>query len=190
MKRPAGKKKAHSFKKPVARKVRKVVVKKRPDHYMRVTFGKLWNGQSEIVFFVMTQLPHVFKALGEKTVGIEISRLEPLDQSYTHVKMSSKEIRKHMVRFALNHGLHRSHNRLVATIPLKKMESILKDYDVMFDIFFTDISFHTKTIKIEFMDPFFSAFLVKGNIKTLALFEKLVKKHTYLPVKFELVDHA
>lgn len=166
------------------------VVKKRPDHYMRLTFGKFWNGHSEMVFFIKTQLPLVFKAFKEKQVGLEIARLEPLDQSYTHVKMTSPEIRKRMVHFSLKHGLHRSHNHLVAIIPVKKMLDVLRDYDILFDIFFTDISFHTKKIKIELMDPFFGAFLVKADIKTLSLFEKLVKKHTYLPVKFEIVDHV
>ncbi|HIH21892.1 MAG TPA: hypothetical protein HA222_04520 [Candidatus Diapherotrites archaeon] len=161
------------------------------EHYLRVKFGLLPDNRPEIYEFFYAYLPKILHRMKEPKVGLKIERLEPLDEKHVNLPLHSREkIRHALVRFSLAHGLHRHDNWLVAALPAKKLSQALRDYDVLFDLFFTDVSVVSRKFKVEMMDGFYNSLLLVGERQTLEKIQPLLKQQARAPISFKWVDHS
>lgn len=161
------------------------------EHYLRVKFGVLSDNRPEIYAFFYEHLPKILQKLGEKKVGLKIERLEPLDEKHVNLPYNSRQkIRQALVRFTLSHGLHRHDRVLVAVLPVTKLARTLKDYDILFDLFFTDVEVHCKEFKVEMMDGFYNTLLLAGKKPVLEKITALLGAMLEEKPSFKWVDHS
>jgi len=166
-------------------------VGKRGEHYLRVKFGLLQDNRPEIYAFFYEYLPKILQKMKEEKVGLKIERLEPLDEKHVNFSAHSREkIRQALVRFSLSHGLHKQHNMLIAQLPVKKLAQTLKDYNVLFDLFFTDVTLVSRKFKVDMMDGFYNSLLLIGEKPVLEKIQPLLKQRVAKPVSFKFVDHS
>ena len=166
------------------------LVEEHGEHYLRVKFGVLSDNRPEIYAFFYEYLPKILQRMKEEKVGLKIERLEPLDEKHVNFSAHSREkIRQALVRFSLSHGLHRQHNLLIAQLPVKKLAQTLKDYDVLFDLFFTNVTVVARKFKVDMMDGFYNSLLLIGEKQVLEKTQELLKQHVEKPVSFKFVDH-
>jgi len=189
------KKKTRPAKKPALKikHARKSRVKAKPEseHFVRVSFGVLEDNRPEIYAFFYKYLPVILEKMGEEKAGLKIERLEPLDSLHVNLPLKSKDKILHALsRFTLSHALHRHRNVLTAMLPVKRLSHTLKDYDILFDLFFTDITIAARKFKVEMMDGFYNSLLLSGERKHLEKVMHLTGSLCRKKPNFKFVDHS
>ena len=109
------------------------------EHYARIDFSDASRNVPGVYDFLFDHLQPVLTELGEHSVELRIERLEPLDAVYTNLDVSPSQLKKILERFAKSHQLHHEKNFLSAVVPTKNLSKTLADYNVLFDLFFTDL---------------------------------------------------
>ncbi len=159
------------------------------EHYMRLEFSVLSNNLPEVYEFFYNYLPRILRELGDSEVGLKIERLEPLDEAHTNISFgSSLKFAKALSRFAKAHGMHREKNVLLAKVPVNRLKGVLKDYNLVFDMFFSDIQIASKRVHVEMMDGFSNRVLLKGKLSALTAFRSILHDLAKGPVKAEFAD--
>lgn len=162
---------------------------KKDEHYLKMTFSTTKDNLPEIYDFLYAYLPSVLKKMGEKEAILQIERLEPLDAVHTNLDYPQKEIEHALTKFSLSHGLFKEKNILLALVQVPKLREIIADYNILFDLFFTDLVVVTKNLKIDMMDGFENSLLAVGPRKSLEQLKMHTSKLARYPVRFEFVDH-
>jgi len=172
------------------RVVKKASKRESKENFLRVKFGILPDNRPEIYDFFYKHLPKILEKLGGKKVGVKIERLEALDSKHVNLPLQSREkIRHAMVKFTLSHALHRHHNVLIAVLPVKKLSQTLKDYDLLFDLFFTDLTVASRNFKVEMMDGFYNSLLLIGRKEVLEKIQRMLEHYCVKKPKFKFVNH-
>jgi len=169
---------------------------KKDKHYMRVTLG-IVNNAPEIYDFLFEYLPKILKSMHYEDVFVEIERLESLDAIYTNLDYDKGEIQRIFREFVKSHHLHtkaslnaeRDKTTVTAHLPVKNLGPLFEDYNVLFDLFFTDVIVKTKDLMIDMMDAFNNSFLVIGPKEKLDEFAKKLKKMVKSAAECKYVDH-
>jgi len=175
--------------KPVRK--RAVSAKGPEEHYLRVKFGLLKDNRPEIYAFFYSYLPKILQKLGEKKAGLKIERLEPLDEKHVNLPYHSRDKIMHaLAKFTLAHSLHRQHNILIAALPVARLARTLEDYNILFDLFFTDVEVHCKDFKVEMMDGFYNTLLLVGKKPALEKIKSLLEAMLEKKAEFKWVDHS
>jgi len=172
------------------------------EHFMKLFFSIKRNASPEVYDFLFKYLEGALKATGIKKVSLEIERLEPLDDIYTNLKdYDIPEIKRIFDRFAKSHHLKetrdltadRMKTSLKAELGIGELKKTLEDYNLLFDIFFTDVIIkahdHRKRLEIDLMDPASnSALLASPSLDLLNEFTGNVKKHCKHRIEARHVD--
>jgi hypothetical protein len=164
------------------------MVSKNKNHYLRIHFSLLPDGSPEIYDFLFNYLPRILRGFGNKKVRVEIERLEPLNKIFTNLDLSEKLIKKALERFARFHHLKKTKNKLIATLSLKETTQTFKDYNKMFDLFFSAVKIKSKNFEFDLMDGFNNSILVKGSKKDLEKLIERVKPMLKMKARFEFAD--
>ena len=114
-------------------------------HYMRIIFGMQKDGSPEIYDFLFRYLPKILTKLKFKKVSLDIERLESLDAIYTNLDYDTDEIKNIFSKFIKSHNLHKAtsltgekdRTSIKAELAVDNLPSVFKDYNTLFDIFFT-----------------------------------------------------
>lgn len=186
------KSKSKALKKKV-KQAKKPALKAMPEkeQFVRVSFGVLEDNRPEIYAFFYNYLPVILEKMGEEKVGLKIDRLEPLDSLHVNLPLKSKDKILHALsRFTLSHALHRHKNVLTAVLPVKKLSRTLNDYDILFDLFFTDITIAARKFKVEMMDGFYNSLLLAGERKNLEKIMHLTGSLCRKKPNFKFVNHS
>jgi ethanolamine utilization microcompartment shell protein EutS len=153
-------------------------------HYVRVYFGIAKDNSPEIYDFLFKHLPDVLKEMKIDEVSIEIERLEPIDMIYSNLEKPKEEVMKILDGFAKSHHLieepsltyTQKKTSLKAKVKTAKLGGLLSDYNILFDIFFTDLIIKAKGFMIDMMDGFNNTLLAAGEKDAIEKFQKAVKK--------------
>ena len=160
------------------------------EHYARIDFSDASRNVPGVYDFLFDHLQPVLTELGEHSVELRIERLEPLDAVYTNLDVSPSQLKKILERFAKSHQLHHEKNFLSAVVPTKNLSKTLADYNVLFDLFFTDLVVSGKKLHLDMMDGFSNSILAMGEEKQLKRFESIVRKKVHQKIAFKKADHA
>ncbi|HLC36319.1 MAG TPA: hypothetical protein VJK05_01800 [archaeon] len=165
-------------------------------HYLRVTFGLDKDNSPEIYDFLFSYLQKLLIELKIDNVKVLLDRLEPLDPIYTNLETSEGDIKNELDGFAKAHhlkevkGLTGSKKKisLEAKINSNKLSQLFKDYNMLFDIFFTSTKIEAGNLFFDLMDAFNNSLLIVGPKDLLERIEKKIAKKTKSEVLFEYVD--
>ena len=170
-------------------------------HFMELKFGVKKNNVPEIYGFLFSYLPKALHILSLKSVKVEIDRLEPLDKIYTNLPFDERYVIKAFNRFAVSHHLrqvkdpvlNKTKVSLRAEVPATELGSLFFDYNLLFDIFFTEVilkaSNAKKALQVSLLDPFSNSCLVESSdLSLLENFVELVKKQSTRKIFAKLVD--
>lgn len=162
-------------------------------HYLQLEFGVEEDGSPLIYDFLWEHLPRALEKLGYNRVRMEMERLEPIDRIYSNINRPNEEIKKIFDDFCKNHGLKkeksltatREKTSIKASVKVSDLGGVLEDYNLLFDIFFTDlIIIADKKLRIEMMDAASNLVLAIGSKECLEAFRKelesLTKKTKYV----------
>lgn len=167
-------------------------------HFVKIQFGVKHDNAPEIYDFLWLYLPRILHSMKFENVKLTIERLEPLDQRYTNLEMPEAKIKKIFDDFAGSHhlhevadaALHREKATLTAKLPVKNLAQALKDYNVLFDIFFADVVINADgKLTIDMMNGFENSALAIGDKKILDKFSAELQKHTKTRLDFFSADH-
>lgn len=168
------------MKKPKKHKKAKVLASKR---FLEVYFGTGRDAHPEIYDFFLERIGPVLTKMKQSSTQLVLERLEPLNTVYSHLKVSNRIMTHIFKRYCKAHGLKafaafspKEHFSCKGTIQTRKLDGILEDYNVLFDLFFCDVRIKTKKLFVDAMDLFSNHLLVEADLKTLKQFQKLVKK--------------
>lgn len=170
-------------------------------HFMRVYFSFAQNHHPMIYDFLFTDLKKILKELKVARADIAIERLEPLSTAYTNLNYDEKAIKKAFHTFAKKHHVKETPSRagekaktsIHASVKTAELSRLFEDYNILFDIFFTDIIVKTKSPAIVFdvMDPFNNSVLIESDsVQLLDVIRAKIKKHAKGRTSFLMVDHA
>ncbi len=165
---------------------------------MKVEFPLLDDNSPGIYKFLFECIADVFSGIGAGNVELHIERLEPLDEVYTNIYgVSRGKIRQIFKRFASSHhlieepDLTATHERasLRAKIRTSSLQEIFRDYNALFDIFFTDLLIKSEKIALDVMDPFSNSLIaISKDRKTLEKFKGAAQKKCGMRMKFSYID--
>ena len=168
------------------------------EHYLKVSFPLLGDNSPGIYKFLFECVADVFSGVGIRTVELHIERLEPLDEVYTNIYgVTRGKIRQIFRRFASSHhlieapDLTATHERasLRAKINVSSMQEIFRDYNALFDIFFTDLQIKSDRIALDVMDPFSNSLIaISKDKKVLEKFRGIAQKKCKMAMKFSYID--
>lgn len=164
-------------------------------HYVRIKFPVTKDNTPGIYDFLWKHMGNAMYDAGIKKVKVDIKRLEPIDSIYTNLEIEPEAAEAVLKEFAKAHHL-KKHKSLTALKHLsslrcdcwvKDIGKILDDYNLLFDIFFTDITIKSDKLTIDMMDGFSNSVLAIAEEKQLAEFQKTLRKKMQ-GIKFEFVD--
>lgn len=168
------------------------------EHYLRVNFPLLGDNSPGIYKFLLECVADVFSGIGAGKVELHIERLEPLDEVYTNLYgVTRGKIRQIFKRFASSHhlieepDLTATHERasLRAKINASSLQEIFRDYNALFDIFFTDLQIKSDRVALDVMDPFSNSLIaISRDKKALEKFRKIAQKKCRMAMKFSYID--
>lgn len=155
-------------------------------HYLKISFGISKDRTPEVYDFFFKHLAPVLHAMRAGVVEIELERLEPLDRTHTNLAVSKEELMRAFSRFAKCHHLEKEpslafeHARtsVKAHVHTERLGCLLEDYNVLFDMFFTDIIVKARkpALSIDMMDGFSNSVLVFGEGSAVKKFRTLLSK--------------
>lgn len=166
-------------------------------HYMQLKFSIAEDLHPEIYDFLWKYLPRTLLELGIRQVSLEIERLEPLNSIYTNLDNDRRGIRKIFEKFCRIHGLEKAPaltltsemTSVKAKIRTVELEKVLKDYDLLFDLFFTDLLVRTPEVIVDMMNGFEnSVLLVSKDKKFLEQIGRLIKAKCSAGLVLEWVE--
>ncbi|MBS3057153.1 MAG: hypothetical protein J4415_00830 [Candidatus Diapherotrites archaeon] len=168
------------------------------EHYLKVSFPLLGDNSPGIYNFLFECVADVLQGIGARKVELHIERLEPLDEIYTNIYgVSRGKIRQIFKRFTSSHhlieapDLTATHERasLRAKINTANLQEIFRDYNALFDIFFTDLQIKSDGIALDVMDPFSNSLIaISADRKVLESFRKIAQKRCKMAMKFSYID--
>ncbi|MFH1225291.1 MAG: hypothetical protein V1676_05815 [Candidatus Diapherotrites archaeon] len=181
---------------PSAKKPKKLSARAKA-HYLKISFGISKDRTPEVYDFFFRHLPPVLHAMRAGIVEIELERLEPLDRTHTNLAVSREELLRIFGRFVKCHHLERepslafekARTSVMAHVHTERLGCLLQDYNILFDMFFTDITVKTKkpALTIDMMDGFSNSVLVFGEGAAVKKFRSLLSKRMKRP-KFKDVS--
>lgn len=154
------------------------------------------DGSPEIYDFVFSYLPEFLKKKNYKKINITMERLEPINKIYSNINMPDEEIEKIFKKFCKTHGLktgraltaEKQKTTIMAEIKTSELERVLKDYNVLFDIFFSDLIIKTDDLKIDLMSVPANSVLAIGEKPLLQEFKKFIEKKVKNKIKTVFAD--
>ena len=169
------------------------------EHYLRVQFPLLKDNSPGIYKFLFECVADIFAGMGIRSLGLHIERLEPLDEIYTNIYgVNRSKIRRIFHNFAKSHHLIEAPSltatneraSLHAKANAANLQEIFRDYNALFDIFFTDLIIKSEKISFDVMDPFSNSLIaISGDRKVLEKFRRIAQKKCKMKIEFGYIDH-
>ncbi len=169
------------------------------EHYLKVNFPLLSDNSPGIYKFLFKCVGDALSGAGAKTVELHIERLEPLDEIYTNIYgLSRNKIRRIFHNFAKSHHLIEAPDltatneraSLHAKASAASLQEIFRDYNALFDIFFTDLLIKSEKIALDVMDPFSNSLIaISKDRKVLENFRRIAQRKCKMRMKFAYIDH-
>ena len=163
-------------------KRRKTGKKTQKTRFLEVEFAVARDGHPRIYDFFLEHLDAVLLQLGQKSCELVIERLEPLNLLYSHLNVSGAIMRRIFLRYCKSHKLtpfssfHKIKTSCRGKIQTTKIKAALRDYNLLFDLFYSDVRIKTSNVFIDAMDLFSNRILVEASPRDLEGFKKRVKK--------------
>ena len=180
------------LKKKISRKslTIKSKIKRKPKiYYLDLSFDYK-NGVPLIYEFLMFDFPEFCKKNKIKELKLNVDRLEPLKGMYINVDIDAKCIGRVLKKFAKAHHVNLTNHANKRKIDIKAkltpsaLSTVLKDYNQLFDIFFTDTRIESPRINIDVMDFTLNTALLYGDIDlSMSFVRELIRKGTVRKVR-------
>lgn len=170
----------HKKAKKPKKAVKKTISSKR---FLEVRFGISSDAHPQIYNFFLEEISAILKRIKQPSAMLNLVRLEPLNTMYSHLNVSHQLMNQIFLKYCKTHKLKpfsaftpKQKFSCRGNIRSNKINDVMNDYNMLFDMFFCDIRVETKKLFIDCMDLFSNQLLVHSDIKTLKQFQKLVKK--------------